>query len=644
MQRVVNPPNNLFVNGNPAEGTPGTIVTAEWLNAVQEELANIIEMSGGELNPEDNAQIAKRVMHKDWVDVRGYNNSISAALEAIGDVDAILYVTGDVSLDTDTTIPENIGLKIGYPGTITLGNYNLTINGPLAAGPHQIFVSDGSGTVSFGGMPKVEMVYPEWWGALGDGLTDDTDAFRQAILAILGSGIEMRLLPRTYIVGDLEFAAETIDHPGFTIVGHGDNSRWADTSVTGGSILKAAEGANYIIKIGKDMLGTNYGLVRVKFKNLAFDGNENTSDGLWGYYSVFMNLEHVVFYKCKSAFIMQNCDRLRLSKVGFYRNTTAIHYEASIHGRGTTSAATLADVHHRSNDYNLRLVDDLASIQLLIRGGYWSSANIADVYVTGGAKFLLFDGANFENTTNGSIATKQAYFKVGQVSAGDHIGINYIGIINCYFQDNNPIENRPLMLSVVDSTDTQKPSIKQLDIIGNVFWAVAATITDISTSSQVANACWARNHAPNVPVPEAGTIWRVTEEKSSAANGLLSLYSPVLLYPRTTSRLLERTTAITLRDTELWGVYNNKGCVSTLVLTLPPAVPVRGWYIVNVAGPAIRIVPPPDEGFVDGSGLGKYKQLSSTIGHAALVMAVSTTKSSAWLAIPLNGATLTDEA
>ena len=65
---------------------------------------------------------------------------------------------------------------------------------------------------------------------------------------------------------------------------------------------------------------------------------------------------------------------------------------------------------------------------------------------------------------------------------------------------------------------------------------------------------------------------------------------------------------------------------------------------MNVAGHPIRIVPPSDEGFVDGSGLGKYKQLSSTIGHAALVMAVSTTKSSAWLAIPLNGATLTDEA
>lgn len=177
MQRVVNPPNNLFVNGNPAEGTPGTIVTAEWLNAVQEELANIIEMFGGELDPEDNAQIVKRMLHKDWVDVRGYGDSISTALGVIGEARATLYVPSGISLSEDTTIPANVGLKIQYPGSITLGDYDLTINGPFEAGLHRVFVCDGSGRVTFSNN-STAAAYPQWWGAVADGVTDDGAAVK----------------------------------------------------------------------------------------------------------------------------------------------------------------------------------------------------------------------------------------------------------------------------------------------------------------------------------------------------------------------------------------------------------------------------------------------------------------------------------
>ena len=57
MQRVDNAPDNLFVNGNPSTGTKGTTVKAEWLNAVQEELAAVVEAAGITLDPEDNGQV-----------------------------------------------------------------------------------------------------------------------------------------------------------------------------------------------------------------------------------------------------------------------------------------------------------------------------------------------------------------------------------------------------------------------------------------------------------------------------------------------------------------------------------------------------------------------------------------------------------
>lgn len=56
MQRI-DTLDELFAAGNPATGTKGTVVTAAWLNAIQEELAVVVEGLGGTLDPEDSGQI-----------------------------------------------------------------------------------------------------------------------------------------------------------------------------------------------------------------------------------------------------------------------------------------------------------------------------------------------------------------------------------------------------------------------------------------------------------------------------------------------------------------------------------------------------------------------------------------------------------
>lgn len=50
MQRI-GTVDELFVEGNPASGTKGTKVTADWLNSLQEEIAGVIEGYGGVLDP-----------------------------------------------------------------------------------------------------------------------------------------------------------------------------------------------------------------------------------------------------------------------------------------------------------------------------------------------------------------------------------------------------------------------------------------------------------------------------------------------------------------------------------------------------------------------------------------------------------------
>ncbi len=56
--RRINSPDNQFHNGNPLQGQLGTVVTAEWLNAVQEEIAAAIEVVEP-LDPVDSGQLAK---------------------------------------------------------------------------------------------------------------------------------------------------------------------------------------------------------------------------------------------------------------------------------------------------------------------------------------------------------------------------------------------------------------------------------------------------------------------------------------------------------------------------------------------------------------------------------------------------------
>ena len=59
MQRISGPtaPNRRFVAEDPLASQPGTIITAEWLNSVQEELANLLEKAGVPLDASNTSQL-----------------------------------------------------------------------------------------------------------------------------------------------------------------------------------------------------------------------------------------------------------------------------------------------------------------------------------------------------------------------------------------------------------------------------------------------------------------------------------------------------------------------------------------------------------------------------------------------------------
>jgi len=54
--------NNTFTEGDPQSAVPATVVTAAFLNAVQEEFANLVEHDGGVLDKNDNTQVLTKIL------------------------------------------------------------------------------------------------------------------------------------------------------------------------------------------------------------------------------------------------------------------------------------------------------------------------------------------------------------------------------------------------------------------------------------------------------------------------------------------------------------------------------------------------------------------------------------------------------
>lgn len=72
---------NKFTEGNPVAAIPSTVVTADWLNAVQEEIAGVIEGAGDILDKAENTQLLAAIQ-----------SLISAAIPEIPNP----FVTGDI--------------------------------------------------------------------------------------------------------------------------------------------------------------------------------------------------------------------------------------------------------------------------------------------------------------------------------------------------------------------------------------------------------------------------------------------------------------------------------------------------------------------------------------------------------------------
>lgn len=116
----------------------------------------------------------------------GISDDSSPISQAISNADdnVVFFPSGTYRVSNNITVPSNVKLWFANGAKLDIDSGEVVaINGKLDSGPHQIF--SGLGTVSIA-KGACEYLMPQWWGAAGNGINDDTSAIQKAINTAAG--------------------------------------------------------------------------------------------------------------------------------------------------------------------------------------------------------------------------------------------------------------------------------------------------------------------------------------------------------------------------------------------------------------------------------------------------------------------------
>jgi len=201
---------------------------------------------------------------------------IQAIIDAIAGAKATIYFPpGAYGLEADLTFPSNIRLWMekGARFTATVAGRTLTINGDIDFSLDRVFDQSVNAFALVFGKGSTPALSPEWWGAIGDGATDNTTPFQQMLDSANGSAVKhCRLAAAVYLTGMLTM-------PGNGIVIEGVGSSYGYASPTSSSILKAKAGAGAHL-INLVVTGTAVDRSYCQLRNFEIDGQTNVQNGI----------------------------------------------------------------------------------------------------------------------------------------------------------------------------------------------------------------------------------------------------------------------------------------------------------------------------------------------------------------------------
>ena len=194
------------------------------------------------------------------------HKTIKEALATVGFSQATLHLSpGNWVISEDLVFPKNITLGFERGAIFSLGSgVKVTINSEIEAGFYQIF--SGPGRVE--GNIMARFIYPQWWGAQGDGAADDYEAIARAAHAATGKVLYFK--HGTYLTSQMIVLPEQI---------------FVDADP--GTIIKAGKSMQAVMTADV-ALRPNYGAQQFSMRNLRIDGNKLADNCIY-LYKISMN-------------------------------------------------------------------------------------------------------------------------------------------------------------------------------------------------------------------------------------------------------------------------------------------------------------------------------------------------------------------
>jgi Pectate lyase superfamily protein len=190
-----------------------------------------------------------------------HHKTIKEALTAAGSSQATLHLSpGNWVIPENLDFPKNITLRFERGAILSLGRgVKVTMNSEIEAGLHQIF--GGQGRVE--GNIMARFIYPQWWGAHGDGAADDYAAIASAAQAATGKVLYFK--HGTYLTSQMIVLPEQI---------------FVDADP--GTIIKASKPMK-VVMTADVAQKPNYGAQQFSLRNLRIDGNKLAGNCIYLY-------------------------------------------------------------------------------------------------------------------------------------------------------------------------------------------------------------------------------------------------------------------------------------------------------------------------------------------------------------------------
>ena len=259
--------------------------------------------------------------------------SLAAAVTSIGPSNAVFVTSKQLAISSNLSIPSNIKLKFNRGGQLMIAkNAIVSINGPVDAGLERIF--EGKGLVKFNKTAATK-VYPQWWGAKGDGSTEDTQAVQKAINTVASTGGRNVIFSKgIYLVNSIVLDSNV------NIVGKG----WD-------SILLQKSGATYGVSVNPGNGGTPNPADNkhdITIRDIQFKGTVEKDDFSEHVYLLNLNaVTNIVITHCK--FVGWRGDAIYIGS----SNTP----QTERHNRNVTISECAFDVLNSKNRNAITMID-----------------------------------------------------------------------------------------------------------------------------------------------------------------------------------------------------------------------------------------------------------------------------------------------